>query len=239
MTFDPNGGTPPDGTPPPEGTPPEETPPEETPSDPPEETPPDLDESPDPIAGADTEIDWEAFRRGDPREFEKILDRVSPLIANIAASYTDTPDDQEDPCQEICIRMWEQRNLYEDRGLLNGWVAKLAHRHARNWRANMESQNGTTARHSVGHVPREHMGTLLSDPWRLLIYRRFLGALYSALAELPPRRLEAYELVVLEENSPKQVARQLGVSTTTVRSHVRHVRATLRKLLKDCKDDLS
>ena len=187
----------------------------------------------------DTEIDFEAFRRGDPKEFKKILDRVSPLVGDIAATYTDSPEDQEDLYQEICVRIWEQRHQYDDRGVLKSWVFKLGHRHARNWRAKKESQNGTIARHSVGYVPREHMGTLLSDPWRLLIYRRFLGALNSALAELPPRRLEAYELVVLEENSPKQVARQLGVSTTTVRSHVRHVRATLREVLKDCKDDLS
>ena len=83
------------------------------------------------------------------------------------------------------------------------------------------------------------MGTLLSDPGRLLNYDRFLDALERALEELPPRQLEAFELVVLEENSPKQAGRQLGVTNTTVRSHVRHVRATLREVLKDCKDDLS
>ena len=186
-----------------------------------------------------TEIDFEAFRRGDPKEFEKILNRVSPLVGDIAALYTDNPKDQEDLYQEICVRIWEQRHHYHDRGVLKSWVFKLGHRHACNWRAKMESQNGTIARYSVRHVPREHMGTLLSDPSRLLNYDRFLNALERALEELPPRRLEAYELVVLEENSPKQAARLLRVSHRTVRSHVRHVREKLRDVLKDCKDDLS
>ena len=187
----------------------------------------------------DADIDFEAFRRGDPKEFKKILDRVSALVGDIAALYTDNPEDQEDLYQEISVRIWEQRHHYDDRGKLKSWVVQLGHRHARNWRAKQESRNGTTARYSVGYVPREHMGTVLSDPGRLLNYDRFLDALERALEELPPRQLEAFELVVLEENSPKQAARLLRVSNTTVRSHVRHVREKLRDVLKDCKDDLS
>ena len=83
----------------------------------------------------DTEIDFEAFRRGDPKEFKKVLDRISPLVGDIAAFYTDNPEDQEDLYQEICVRIWEQRHHYHDRGVLKSWVFKLGHRHARNWRA--------------------------------------------------------------------------------------------------------
>ena len=187
----------------------------------------------------DTEIDFEAFRRGDPREFEKVLDRVSGLVGDIAASYTDNPDDQEDVYQEICVRIWGQRHHYDDRGVLSSWVYKLGHRHGCNWRAKRVSQNGTIARYSVGYVPREHMGRLLGDPRRLLSYNQFLDALERAFEELPPRQWEAFELVVLEGNSPRQAAHKLGVTDTTVRSHVRHVRARLRELLEDCKDDLS
>ncbi len=184
-------------------------------------------------------IDIEAFRRGDPDAFRALLESHGHLIKAITGSYAQDGDERDDLYQEVCVRIWKQRLRYEHRGSLSAWIARLTHHHARNWRARRMARASAMNRYSVQVVPVQDARELLSDPGRLLNYRRFLDTLEQALAKLPARQAEAFVVVHIKGNSPGVAARKLGVSPATIRSHLRHARIKLRTLLKASKDDLS
>lgn len=184
-------------------------------------------------------IDIEAFHRGDPEAFRMLLESQGHLIRSITASYAGDGDERDDLYQEVCVRIWKQRHRYEHRGSLSGWIARLTHYHARNWRASKLARASAMDRYSVHVAPVQDARELLTDPGRLLSYRRFLDRLEHALAKLPARQAEAFIVVHLKGNSPNAAARKLGVSPATIRSHLRHARIKLRTLLKGSKDELS
>lgn len=184
-------------------------------------------------------IDIEAFRRGDPDAFRALLESHGHLIRTITASYAGDGDERDDLYQEVCVRIWKQRLRYEHHGSLSGWISRLTHHHARNWRARRLARASAMNRYSVQFVPVQDAKELLSDPGRLLNYRRFLGTVEQALAKLPDRQAEAFIVVHIKGNSPNAAARKLGVSPATIRSNLRHARIKLRTLLKASKDDLS
>ncbi len=184
-------------------------------------------------------IDLKAFRRGDQHAFQAVLERYGPTIKAIAAAYTTEPADQQDLYQEICVRLWQNGSDYRDAGKFSGWVAKLANNHARNWLTRRRRRDGIFEPYEADTVPIERADTLASDPSRLLRFNRFLDHLDGALAKLPRKQFRMFTMVCLEGHPPKAVAEELEVSVGTVRSNVRHVRAKLRKQLKDPRHALS
>lgn len=190
-------------------------------------------------SGSDSEIDVKAFMRGDPVAFGAILVRFGPLLRRITDSYARSGDEEEDLYQEVCIRIWQQRECYEEEGKMEGWLATLAHRRCRNWHDQRNRRAAAEERYAAHVIPIQHAGDLLRDPSRLLNHRRFLRTLREVLADLPARQVEAFRLVRIEKMKPKEVARLMGVKPVTIRSHVRHARKKLRRRLKDAKDDLS
>lgn len=184
-------------------------------------------------------IDLEAFRRGDQRAFQAVLEGYGPTIKAIVATYTTEPADRQDLYQEICVRLWQNGSKYRDGGKFSGWVVRLGNNHARNWLDRRRRRDGIFEPYEPDTVPIERTDTLASDPSRLLRFNRFLDHLEGALAKLPPKQFKMFTMVCLEGHPPKAVAEELEVSVGTVRSNVRHVRAKLREQLKDPRHALS
>lgn len=203
------------------------------------------DEASQPLHGSETDGEehkriGKAFQQGDTTAFATILQRFGPLIRAIVVSYA--PNDvnaQNGLYQEVCIRIWKQHSLYEERGQLSAWLSTLAHRHVRNCLARRASHDSAVERFSVEYIPRQNIATLLSNPERVLRYRRFLDRLGIALAELSERQARVFDLVIVREQTVAETAKELNVSRATVRSHLRHARARLRELLSDLRDELS
>ncbi|MYB07526.1 MAG: sigma-70 family RNA polymerase sigma factor [Gemmatimonadetes bacterium] len=181
-----------------------------------------------------------AFRRGDQEAFRAILERFGRLIQATLASFApDDPDTRDVLYQEVCIRIWEQYAKYEERGKMQGWLVTLARRHARNCLKQESSYQSMVERYCAEYIPRSNMSDLLANPEKLLRYGRFLNRVRSAHRDLPDRQAKTLELVVREDRTTGETAKELGVSRATVRSNLRLARAKLRALLSDAADELS
>lgn len=196
-----------------------------------------------PPAESDAEYDpqiGEAFRRGDQEAFRVILARFGPMIQNIVRWYA--PDDRDARAglyQEVCIRIWKKHSKYEEQGKMRGWLSTLAHRHARNYTGQRGSYDAAVDRFRAEHIPSENMSALLTSPERVLRYQGFVDRLQGALGNLPDRQAKTFGLVIGQGCTPAEAAKELGVSPATVRSNLRLVRAKLRALLSDFKDEMS
>lgn len=185
------------------------------------------------------EIDGERFRDGDRKVFAAIVTRFRPLVWNIVNGYVSAPDDRDDLCQDIFVRVWDQREKYRE-GDLGGWIGTLAHNHARNWRKASDARKLGLERYNTSYViPSTEANTLLASPWRITKYGRLRDAVRGALDQIPPGQAKAFELVHVEGLGVREAARRMGITPATVRSHIRRARKALRKRLAAYNDDLS
>ena len=183
-------------------------------------------------------IDSEAFRQGDPECFATVLDRFGPLIRSVVHAYADDRDDQDDLYQEVCVRLLTRREYYREMGAMAGWVTTLARGVCRNWRNARTARESAVDRYSALDLPVEESDDLLDDPSRLLECRTFLEALERSVAALPRRQATALRLVHIEGYSTNRAARMMKTTSATVRSHIRHARDQLRKIMDDEKNEL-
>lgn len=185
------------------------------------------------------DIDTDAFRRGDKEAFTAIVARFRPLVWSIVNSYASTDDDRNDLCQEVFVRVWEQRAKYRDRDL-GGWIGRLAHNHARNWRKATEARKSGMEHYNTSHlVPSKEASEMLTNPWRIMKYRRLRDAVRDALDQIPPGQANAFALVHLEGLGVREAARRMNIAPATVRSHLWRARNALRTQLAAYSDDLS
>lgn len=183
-------------------------------------------------------IDSEAFRQGDRECFETVLDRFGPLIRSVVNAYAGDRDDQDDLYQEVCVRLLTRREHYREMGAMAGWVTTLARGVCRNWRNARESRESAVERYSALDPPVEESDDMLDDPSRLLECHTFLEGLERCVATLPRRQATAWRLVHIEGHSTNRAARMMETTPATVRSHIRHARDQLRKIMKDEKNEL-
>lgn len=183
-------------------------------------------------------IDSEAFRQGDPDCFATVLDRFEPLIRSVVNAYADDRDDQEDMYQEVCVRLLTRREHYREMGAMAGWITTMARGVCRNWRKARGARASVVERYSALNPPVEESDDLLDDPSRLLECQTFLEGLERSVAALPPRQATALRLVHIEGHSTNRAARMMRTTPATVRSHIRHARDQLRKIMEDAKNEL-
>lgn len=187
--------------------------------------------SKDKKGGDGGEIDTDAFRQGDKEAFTAIVMRYRPLVWSIVNSYADTDADRDDLCQEVFVRVWEQREKYRDRDL-GGWIGKLAHNHARNWRkANKARKSGMEDYNTSYVVPTKEANTLLATPWKITEYHGLRDAVQDALAQIPEGQAKAFDLVHVKQLGVRKAARRMGISRSTVRAHIWRARKALRQHL--------
>ena len=180
--------------------------------------------------GESTRPDFDSFR--------PLLRRFGPLIETIAAQYATDGDDQDDLYQEICIRILDRMHQYKGRGALGGWIQRLAHRFARNWCNARTAHRVRLERYAAEMLPMEAAGSLVDNPEKLMDYKEFLKSLGHAFARLPERQSDVMVLIHLKGCSIAEVAEILKSKEATIRSHHRHARERLRKMLGDGNDDL-
>ena len=188
--------------------------------------------------GHETEIDTRKFKRGDEKVFAAIVKRFRPVVWAIVNGYASGDDDRNDLCQEVFLRVWNQRENYGG-GDLGGWIGKVAHNHARNWRKASKARKAALERYNTSHaIPSKEANTLLIGPWKITKYHRLRDAVRDALAQMPEGQARAFELVHVERLGVRETAQRMGIARSTVRAHIWRARKTLRLNLAAYSHDL-
>lgn len=162
-----------------------------------------------------------------------LMKRFGPLIETVAERYAVDGDDQDDLYQEICIRVVDRIDQYEGRGALGGWIQRLAHRLGRNWFNARTAHEERLERYEAEMLPMDVAESLISNPEKLMDFQEFLQGLGDVFARLPERQADVMILMHLQGHSIPEVAEILKSKESTIRSHHRHARKNLRKMLGD------
>ena len=160
---------------------------------------------------------------GDAAALEALVRRYVRAIHAVAASYLAAPEDVDDAAQEAFLRALRAIESYDPRPPFAPWLYQIARNVARNHVA-------AASRWRTEVVPR----TLESDappPDTSLERAEIRARVNAAMASLPDQQRMAFHLADVEGYSSEEVARIMGLSAGTVRSHVHRARKSLRAAL--------
>lgn len=174
------------------------------------------------------ETDIELIRRvrgGDHDAFEVIVDRYKHQLVNYMTHLVSDRERAEDYAQEAFVRLFQNADRYEERGLLAPYLFRIATnlvrsdlRRSMRWKTlfpmlkNQTNGNG-------------------SSPHRDLLAEEMQQKVSTAIESLPIPFRAPLVLREMEEWSYKEIATALGCNEGTVKSRINRARQRLREQL--------
>lgn len=168
-------------------------------------------------------------QRGERDALELLVRRYLRPIHAVAASYLSEPADVEDAAQETFLRALGAIGGYDPGRPFAPWLYQIARNVARDRIA--ERARGRA------EAPSGMLRSRLPGPDVALERSEIRARVDAALARLPERRRTAFRLIDVEGYPAAEVARIMGLSPGTVRSHVHHARRALRAALTESREE--
>lgn len=158
---------------------------------------------------------------GDSRAFEQLARRYLRSVHAVVASYLAEPADVEDAAQDTFLRALDRIHTFDPARPFAPWLYQIARNVARNRRSWLRRRE----RESRGNAEIRGPGL---DPLARLERAEIRREVRAAMDRLPEQQRTAFRLFDVEGYDAAQIARLMGISAGTVRSHVHHARRALR-----------
>ena len=167
----------------------------------------------------------EQVRAGDRGAFERLFRMWYSRLADYAFRVSGSRDGAEDVVQDVLIAVWHRREAIPDASKLPAYL----HRAVRN-RALNQIRDLSTADRAATELGAESREAPHADAD--VLERELSDAIGSALAELPPRTREIFQLSREQGLTYQQIAETLEISVKTVETLMgRGLRVLREKLL--------
>jgi len=174
-----------------------------------------------PAAGDDDGSLARRVRSGDRWAFEQLARRYLRPVYAVVASYLAEPADVEDAAQETFLRALERIRTFDPERPFAPWLYQIARNVARNRRTWLRRHGSESD--PVSEVPGRTPG-----PDRIVERAEVRRLVRAAMERLPEQRRDAFRLFDVEGYPAEEIARLMGITAGTVRSHVHHARRQLR-----------
>jgi RNA polymerase sigma-70 factor (ECF subfamily) len=181
-------------------------------------------ESAPPSGEPSDEVLAQRVQRGDRDALEQLVRRYLRPIHAVTASYLGEVADVEDAVQETFVRAIEGIAGYQPARPFAPWLYQIARNVARNRLA-------TSARRQVEPLTLGELGEAGPGPEALTERAEIRRLVVSAIDELPEQQRTAFRLHDVEGYTTDEIARIMGLTAGTIRSHVHYARRALRVAL--------
>lgn len=158
---------------------------------------------------------------GDEKAFEKLFKSYYPRLYGYAIRYINDPEVARDILQECFMRFWEQRNQLKNISLTSYLFTMV-----RNSCLNHLKHLSIVDNHKLKYLSKVEGDERLyywdfglsSD--QQLIYDELQNEIEKALDKLPARCREVFIMSRFKEKKNREIAEELGISTTAVEKHI-------------------
>lgn len=165
-----------------------------------------------------------ALAKGNQSAFRELFQRHGSSVMGFSRRLLGSLEAAEEISQETWIRVVKSAEDYQDRGTFRAYVFTIARRLSLNW---LRKQNRL-----VNFEPDEWESQAAPETDRLewqFIERIELARLKSTFEALPENQRVALTLWLSEDLSYEQIANQLGLSVSAIKSLLFRARQTLEK----------
>ncbi len=147
-------------------------------------------------------------------ELELVMERYALTVYRLAYSHTRNSTDAEDISQEVFLRYFQKRPVFQSEEHRRAWLLRVTVNRTKSW------VTSAWFRHTVpldDEIPFPELET---------------QELHDALGTLPAKERILLHLFYYEELSTKEIAQTLGRKESTVRTQLTRARQKLKKQLK-------
>lgn len=163
-------------------------------------------------------------QRGDRAALDSLVRRYLRAIHAVTASYLAERADIEDAVQETFLRAIDRITGYDPARPFAPWLYQIARNVARD-------RIGKSARSRTQPLPAGGIEAPAPGPEVMTERAEIRRAVDAAIRELPEQQRTAFRLHDVDGYATNEVARIMGLSPGTIRSHVHHARRALRQSL--------
>jgi RNA polymerase sigma-70 factor (ECF subfamily) len=175
----------------------------------------------------------------DERQFEALLQSVSPLAYNVAFRLLGSREEAEDVVQNAAIRAWRSLATFEPGTHFKAWFLKIVVNLALNAQRNATRRPATVNLDETEENPNYLYTQTRATGWhdksqepaRALMARLDAEHIQEALSKLPPEFRAVAVLHFVEELSYEEIAGVVGCPIGTVRSRLHRARRLLQREL--------
>ncbi|KZL19421.1 ECF RNA polymerase sigma factor SigR [Pseudovibrio axinellae] len=153
---------------------------------------------------------------------EDIWEQYRSALKAFLRSRLSNPEDVEDLLQEILIKTFQRRGQVKDQASLKSWLFQVANNTIIDFYRKAATRNDVTAAQDW----HTQQGEMVEQDLAVCV-RPFIASLPEETAQLLTR-------IDLEGVSQRDLAVQMGVSYSTLKSRVQKGRSQMRKLFEDC-----
>ena len=161
-------------------------------------------------------------RRGDTAAFGMLVTRYQAGVFNVCYRILHERTDAEDMAQETFIRAYERLNTFDEEREFGPWIRRVAANVCLN---QLESRRVTTP------LDEDRDADETQRPEKQAEVRERSEQIRNALAALPPRYRVVVELRHYQELSYNEIAAELNISLSDVKSHLFRARKLLAEKL--------
>ena len=162
---------------------------------------------------------------GNAQAFGTVIDTYASLVCAITYSATGDVAQSEELAQEAFLRAWKSLGQLKDLGKFRPWLCRIARSTVQNWcrrqRRDVAGQAGPLE--AAADKPSDEIG-----PVEAAMTRAQETVVSQALAQIPENLREPLILFYREQQSTREVARQLGLSENAARQRISRGRSMLR-----------
>lgn len=169
----------------------------------------------------------------DRNAFKSLFEEYYPNLKAYACLFTDA-ETAEDIVQEVFVNIWEHRQTIIIHTSIKAYLFRAVYTRSVNHINRQTMLRGK--HHAIELALKEYEASFFDPDKNEIIRKLYMNELRqeinNAVASLPPKCREVFELSYIQNLKNKEVSKQLDISVSTVEKHINHALKNLRKLLK-------
>jgi RNA polymerase sigma factor (sigma-70 family) len=181
----------------------------------------------------DDEILVRRVVQGDVRAYQTVVERYQRLVLHMVGRIVRQPEDVEDVCQEVFIKVYNHLPDYQFGSKLSTWIASIAYRTAIN-------HIQKTSREPVSGFPEQWVegqdDSGLANPEELMMHQDWKTFLHAQIDRLPVQYRTILTLYHLEELSYEEIGQATSLPEGTVKNYLFRARKLLKEALQRYKN---
>lgn len=169
----------------------------------------------------------QSLARGDEKAFEQIYSRYGPIVYRTAKQFLQNDQLAADLLQDIFITIWIKRDIFFNVKNLSAYLITMSRNLALTYLRDMAKEV----------IEKEKWAAVLpatENDTEQKLNRKTLGKiLEESINQLPPQQKRVFSLAKLEGLSYGEIAREMNISTTTVKQHIIAANKAVRRRLEE------
>lgn len=173
----------------------------------------------------DDELLVSRITNGDARAFQQLVQQHERLVFHMVHRIVNRPEDREDICQEVFMRVYQKIHLFRFQSKLSTWIATVAYRTALNHVRREDKPAVEPLNEALPVASKEPSAQVTLEKKAVYHY------IHQQISHLPVNYRTVLTLYHLEEMTLQEIQAVTGMPEGTVKNYLFRARKILKERL--------